>query len=121
MSARLLAPLAAILGFTGVALGAFGAHGLEQSVTAARLAAWETGVQYQLVHALALLALGLAPPRSGIAAVGWLFVVGTLVFSGTLYALVLFDAPWLGMVTPVGGVLLLLGWGALFFALLRRG
>lgn len=103
----------------GVALGAFGAHGLKGKLDADMLAVFEVGVRYQMFHALALLAAGWAQTRwpGGLAtASGWLFVAGTLVFSGSLYALSLTGVRWLGAVTPLGGVALLAGWACLGWA-----
>jgi uncharacterized membrane protein YgdD (TMEM256/DUF423 family) len=111
----------AVLGATGVALGAFGAHGLKKRVAEDMLAVWETGVRYQLVHALALLAIA-ALVRTGLTGAGravpWM-LAGTLIFSGTLYAITLGGPSKLGMITPVGGVLLIVGWVVL--ALAARG
>ena len=111
------ARLGALLAFFGVALGAFGAHGLSGTLSPDRLATFETAVRYQLFHGLGLLALGALPLRAQRAA-PWLFV-GSLVFSGSLYVLVLTDTPVLGAVAPVGGVLQLVGWAVLFFSLGR--
>jgi uncharacterized membrane protein YgdD (TMEM256/DUF423 family) len=117
---------AAINGFLAVALGAFGAHGLKASVAglapeeAARILGWvDTGAKYQLTHAAALLALAalwprLAPAPATLAAHG--FAWGALVFSLTLYAMALGAPRWLGAVTPLGGLGLLLGWAALGWA-----
>ncbi len=124
MTSRFLAPLTAALGFVGVALGAFGAHGLEDSISPRRLDVWQTAVHYQLFHVLALLVLTLVPGvanRGTVVVAAWLLVAGILVFSGTLYGLVLLDWPVLGMITPLGGLMLLGGWGLLFLVLLRRG
>ena len=96
----------AILGFVGVAAGAFGAHALKGSLAPDRLEIFETSVRYQLIHALALLAV----PSFGSPGAGWAFLAGTVIFSGSLYLLVLTDTRWLGAVTPIGGVLMLLGW-----------
>jgi uncharacterized membrane protein YgdD (TMEM256/DUF423 family) len=96
----------AILGFLGVAAGAFGAHALRGSLAPDRLEIFETAVRYQLVHALVLLTV----PALGSPAAGWAFLAGTVIFSGSLYLLVLTDIRWLGAVTPIGGVLMLLGW-----------
>ena len=111
------ARLGALLAFFGVAFGAFGAHSLEGTLSPDRLATFETAVRYQLFHGLGLLALGALPQRAQRAA-PWLFV-GSLVFSGSLYVLVLTDTPVLGVVAPVGGVLQLVGWAVLFFSLGR--
>jgi len=102
--------------FVGVAAGAFGTHGLDARVSAARLATWDTAAEYQVLHALALLAVAWAavrwPGRAAVAA-GWLFAAGTLLFSGSLYLLVLTDTPALGAITPLGGVAFLSGWACL--------
>ena len=115
-ASRLFLVLGAVSAGLGVAVGAFGAHGLEGMVTADRLGAFETGARYQLYHALGLLAVGLAL-RHGIGGAlrwtGWLFAAGTVLFSGSLYALVLLDMSALGIVTPFGGVCFIVGW-ALF-------
>lgn len=109
--------IAAGMGAAAVALGAFGAHGLEDLVTADRLATWETASRYHLVHAVVLLVLALAPGVSS--TTRWaiwpfrLILTGTLVFATSLYGLVLFDKPILGAITPIGGVLLISGWLAL--------
>lgn len=111
----------AILAGLAVALGAFGTHALETRVPSGRLATWETGVRYHLVHALALLALGLARsrwPARGIGRAGTLIALGTVVFSGSLYVLVLTDTPVLGAVTPLGGLLLIAGWALAAWAVL---
>ncbi len=108
---------------TGVALGAFGAHGLQAILTADLLAVYETGVRYQMFHGLALLALGCAETRGDsklFALAGWLFVVGILVFSGTLYVLAITGVKWLGALTPFGGLALILGWLLLLIASARN-
>jgi len=114
--------LGAVLALLGVALGAFGAHGLRERVSAGDLEIFETGVRYQMYHALALLAVAwVASRRPGTAATaaGWLFVGGIVVFSGSLYALVLSGVRWLGAVTPLGGLSFLGGWAALIWAVWR--
>ncbi len=115
--------IAALGGLGAVALGAFGAHGLEASLAPRLMAVWHTAVNYQMYHSLALLALALLPAAAGVGfrVAAWLMVAGTLVFSGTLYARVLLDMPALGMITPLGGVLLMLGWATLAWAFVRRG
>ena len=108
--------------FAAVALGAFGAHGLKTRVSPEMLAVFETGVRYHMVHALALLALGwLSTVRpSGLTqAAGALFVSGIFVFSGSLYVLALTGTRGWGAVTPVGGLLFLIGWLAFFGAAFR--
>ena len=111
---------AALLGASGVVLGAFGAHGLRARLTPEQLGSWETAVQYHLLHALALLALALhgASTERAIAVPAGLWCAGALLFSGSIYALVLGGPRWLGPVTPIGGVCLILGW--LSLALLVR-
>jgi uncharacterized membrane protein YgdD (TMEM256/DUF423 family) len=112
-----LVTLAALLGFFGVALGAFGAHGLRGRIPAEGLEIWKTAVLYHLVHAAVLAALGLAGERlRGAAVAAGLFVAGILVFSGTLYALALSGRPFWGAITPVGGLALLAGWLTLAIA-----
>ena len=110
---RLFFVLGSISGFLGVALGAFGAHALKARLDADLLATFEVGVRYQMYHAFALLAVGWAQtrwPGSVLNASGWLFVAGTVIFSGSLYALSLSGQRWLGAVAPIGGLALLAGW-----------
>jgi uncharacterized membrane protein YgdD (TMEM256/DUF423 family) len=116
MSPRTLVVLAALLGGLAVAAGAFGAHGLRDRVDAGLLAAFETGARYQMFHALALLGLAWAVdrwPDAGLGLAGWLFVAGTVLFSGSLYAMTLSGVRALGAVTPFGGVCLIAGWAVL--------
>ena len=105
-----------------VGLGAFGAHGLRGVLTAEMLAVFETGVRYQMYHALALVALGLADSaRLGRLAkvAGGLFVAGSVCFSGSLYLLTLAGTKGIGLVTPLGGVMLIAGWLVLAGAALK--
>jgi uncharacterized membrane protein YgdD (TMEM256/DUF423 family) len=114
--------IAALFGLTGVALGAFGAHGLEGHLSPERMATFETGVQYQVYHALALLVVAVSRIRRDqgpLKLAGWAFVVGILLFSGSLYLLVFTGATWFGAVTPLGGVGFLVGWGSLAWAFFR--
>ena len=114
--------LGALSAGLAVAFGAFGAHALRARLSVADLATFETGVRYQMYHALALLAVAWVVhqwPGGLPRAAGWLFVVGTVIFSGTLYTLVLTGQRWLGAVTPIGGVAFLAGWGCLALAALR--
>lgn len=111
--------LAALFGFTGVALGAFASHGLRSQLSPAYLAVFQTGVQYQLIHALALFGvalLALLHPSRLLTAVGALFTAGILLFSGSLYLLTLSGIGKLGMITPIGGTALLAGWLCLVIA-----
>jgi len=103
---------AALLGASGVALGAFGAHGLRARLTPERLESWETAVLYHLLHAVALLALALFARATGrgIALPAGLWTAGVLLFSGSIYLLALGGPRWLGPVTPLGGLSLLAGW-----------
>jgi uncharacterized membrane protein YgdD (TMEM256/DUF423 family) len=124
---RLFLLLASFSGLSGVALGAFGAHGLREKLEALadgaqRLGWWQTGAHYHLVHALALGLVGLLWPRAGgtaLSVAGWAFVAGTLLFSGSLYAMTLTGVRVLGMVTPLGGLGFMLGWAALGWAAYR--
>ena len=116
---RLFILIGALMGFLGVALGAFGAHGLRARLGPEMLAVFETGVRYQMYHALALLVLGaLAPGIAGRLATvaGWSFTAGIVLFSGSLYLLALTDVRVLGAITPLGGVAFLIGWGCLAYA-----
>ena len=106
--------VAGVLGFLGVALGAFGAHGLRERLAPGMLDVYKTGVLYQLLHAVALLAVALGAERlARPRAVATLWVAGVVIFSGSLYALALSGVRWLGAITPLGGVLFLVGWAAL--------
>jgi uncharacterized membrane protein YgdD (TMEM256/DUF423 family) len=112
----------AIAAALGVLLGAFGAHTLAGRVTPERLETFRTGVQYHLIHALALLVAGWASAQwPGLPATwaGYLFLAGLCLFSGSLYLLVLTDTAWLGAVTPLGGVAFIAGWILLAWAALR--
>ena len=122
--ARAMALSGAALALLGVALGAFGAHALRASLPPGDIEIFETAVRYQMYHAVALfgvawLATRLVGPLMDWA--GWLLVAGTVVFSGSLYLLVLTGTRWLGAITPVGGLMLVAGWLLVVVALLRRG
>ena len=120
---RLFLGLGALSAFLAVAAGAFGAHALRGRLSDDLLASFETAARYQMYHALALLIVGLAIATRGSPAVvnvaGWLFVAGTLLFSGSLYALSLSGQRWLGAVTPLGGVAWLAAWALLVYAAIR--
>jgi len=120
---RMFFILGSLSGGLAVALGAFAAHGLRSRLTPDLLANFETGARYQMYHALALLAVAWAVThwtRSAFPSyAGWLFVVGTLLFSFSLYLLALTGARWLGAITPLGGVAFVAGWICLTLAAWR--
>jgi len=126
---RIFIILSGLLGFTAVALGAFGAHGLRSRLESLpegvkRLEWWNTAAHYHLIHALALaLAAWLVHRGAGTAGVvaGWSFVAGVALFSGSLYLMTITGQTKLGAITPLGGLLLLVGWGAVVVAGWRFG
>ena len=112
---RLFMTIAAIFAALSVAAGAFASHALREKLTERALAIFETGARYQMYHALALLLVAVllsradaAPTALSIAGYAW--IVGTVLFSGSLYALALTNVKWLGAVTPLGGVAFIVGW-----------
>jgi uncharacterized membrane protein YgdD (TMEM256/DUF423 family) len=119
---NLFIALAAINGFIAVGLGAFAAHGLKSRLPEDLLAIFQTGVQYQMYHALALFGVGLLAMQLSdstlLRASGWLFLIGIVIFSGSLYILSLSGIRWLGAITPIGGVAFLTGWALLAIAML---
>jgi uncharacterized membrane protein YgdD (TMEM256/DUF423 family) len=110
----------ATLAALGVIFGAFGAHALKSRIGVEALGWWQTAVDYQMWHALAVLGLGLAAPRWG-RLPGWMLTAGAVVFSGTLYAMALGAPRWFGAVTPLGGLAMIAGWLLLAFRALRAG
>ena len=120
---RLFFAVGTISAFVAVAAGAFGAHGLKNSLSAEMLAIFETAARYQMYHAFALIAAAWAaqrfPNSSLVTTSGYLFVVGTILFSGSLYALSLTETRWLGAITPLGGAAFLAGWLCLAYAALK--
>lgn len=111
--------LGALSAFAAVAAGAFGAHALREQLTPDMMAVFETGARYQMYHALAMVAVSALSIRASerlISAAGWLFALGTLLFSGSLYMLALTGITWWGAVTPVGGFAFLAGWLCLLAA-----
>jgi uncharacterized membrane protein YgdD (TMEM256/DUF423 family) len=120
--------LGAAFAAVGVALGAFGAHGLKETVSVQMLGTFETGVRYQMYHAFALILCGLASRWGGadeifnrkVRLAGSLFTLGIVLFSGSLYCLVLMNIPWLGAVTPLGGIAFICGWTMLAIAALGK-
>ena len=112
----------AISAFLGVTLGAFAAHGLKTRLSTEMFNIFEVGVRYHMYHALALLAVAWACgrwPGSLTNMSGWLFIIGTVIFSGSLYILSLTGLRWLGAITPLGGVAFLAGWVCLVWAILK--
>ena len=122
---RLFITLGALSGLLAVAAGAFGAHALRDRLSADMLSVFQTGVSYQMYHALALLAVGSLLARFStdgsvwLTASGWLFVAGSVLFSGSLYLLAVSGTTWLGAITPLGGLAFLLGWLALAIGIWR--
>jgi len=115
--------LAALLGFSAVLLGAFGAHGLKSRMTAEMLAVFQVGCHYHLAHALALLALAGSAPMIQQKTLCWVYRCwgfGVVVFSGSLYVLAITGFRRWGMITPIGGLLLMAGWLILFFGVIRQ-
>ena len=106
--------MAAVAGLTGVAMGAFGAHGLKAILSPAMLAVYKTAVDYQMWHALALGLIAILrqqlPESSLLKWAGWLMFAGIILFSGSLYLLAILNIKWLGMITPLGGVCFLAAW-----------
>lgn len=120
---KLWLSLSALFGLSGVVLGAFGAHALKARLSLESLAIWKTGVEYQFYHAFALALVGLLIRQLGagrlLDVAGACFATGVLVFSGSLYALVLSDVRVLRAITPIGGLLFIVGWALLLIAVLR--
>lgn len=120
---KLFSSLGSLSMLLGVAFGAFGSHGLKAKVTSEMLATWNTGVQYHLVHALGLILVGiicqLLPEAPLVKVAGWLLVAGTVLFSGSLYILVLSGVRAFGMIAPVGGLSFLVGWFLLGLAIMK--
>jgi uncharacterized membrane protein YgdD (TMEM256/DUF423 family) len=110
-----------------VALGAFAAHGLKQNISPEMLSIFEMAARYQMYHAFALTVTGFALNMLSsetarlLRAAGWCFLSGTLLFSGSLYLLVLFDQRWLGAITPLGGLLFIGGWCLFAWSFFRSG
>jgi uncharacterized membrane protein YgdD (TMEM256/DUF423 family) len=124
MSARLTLFAAALVLLVAVAAGAFGAHTLATRISPEGIAVWQTAVQYQAWHGLALFGVGLlmrdSPARRGLTAAAWLFLAGIVMFSGSLYALALTGSRSVGIITPFGGIAFLAGWATLAATVWRR-
>ena len=115
--------MGAIFCALGVAIGAFGAHGLKPRLSPEMLAIFEVGARYHMYHALGMFAVALAASRSEHPAItwaGWLLVVGVVIFSGSLYALSISGVTMLGAIAPVGGLCLIAGWGCLAWSALKK-
>jgi uncharacterized membrane protein YgdD (TMEM256/DUF423 family) len=121
---KLFILLGAINMFLSIALGAFGAHGLEGNVPERMLANWQTGAHYHMAHALGLLFVGLLVGRIGASAPaligGWLLLAGIVLFSGSLYVMALTQVKALGAITPIGGVSFLIGWALIATAAVKQ-
>lgn len=107
-----------ITGFIAVALGAFGAHALDGSMPQQAQGWWDTATLYALIHSVATLFVALHAQR--LSKAGWAFIIGTLIFSGSLYAMALGAPRWFGALTPIGGVSFLIGWSLLCFTALQK-
>jgi uncharacterized membrane protein YgdD (TMEM256/DUF423 family) len=122
-SMKMFVLLGAINAFLAVALGAFGAHGLEGKIPDRYLEIWKTGVQYQMFHALGLFVVGLLlgkfPNISLLATAGWIMFIGIVLFSGSLYVLSVTQIKPLGMITPFGGVAFLIAWALIGYAAVK--
>lgn len=121
MNHQFFMSLAAVMAGLSVAAGAFASHALKDRLSEKALAIFETGSKYQMYHALALLIVGFLLSRNEVAptllnTASWAFIVGIVLFSGSLYALSLSGVKWLGAITPIGGVAFLVGWACLAIA-----
>jgi uncharacterized membrane protein YgdD (TMEM256/DUF423 family) len=112
--------LAAVAGFSGVAMGAFGAHALKTVLSEHFMDVYKTAVSYQMWHALALALIAVLPASRRLHWVGCFFGAGIVLFSGSLYLLAIFNISWLGMITPLGGVCFLLAWGLLAYDAVQK-
>ena len=116
--------IGALAAFIGVAFGAFGAHGLRGRLSPENLNVFETGVRYQMYHAFAIFVVAIALGRFGgwsVRTAGWLFTLGIVIFSGSLYALALTGVRTFGAITPIGGLAFLAGWALLIWAAIAGG
>ncbi|MBD9359120.1 DUF423 domain-containing protein [Methylomonas fluvii] len=107
--------LAAVGGFIGVAMGAFGAHGLKHLLSEHLLDVYKTAVSYQMWHVLVLALIAVLPEHKLLRWAGWCLVAGVVLFSGSLYLLAIFNIGWLGMITPLGGLAFLAAWALLAY------
>ena len=121
--AKIFISMSAILGLLGVALGAFGSHGLKEKLSADMMSVYQTGSHYHLIHALALLGIGILARQMDATAIkvaGIAMIFGIFVFSGSLYALAISGVRILGAITPIGGVGFMIGWAALAVAAIQN-
>lgn len=112
----------AVAAFVAVALGAFGAHSLRNKLSPDMLAIFEVGVRYQMYHALGLIAVAWGInrwPEANLNSAGWAFIIGIIIFSGSLYILSTTGIRWLGAVTPLGGLAFLIGWAIMVWSINR--
>lgn len=116
---RKIGAAAAIMGFKGVAFGAFGAHYLKSILSEQQLLWWEKAVQYQFYHIAPIILLAFLPSKNA-KTIAIIFLLGSIFFSGSLYFMALTNIRWLGALTPIGGVLLLIGWGMLTYEILKK-
>ncbi|QSB03540.1 DUF423 domain-containing protein [Methylomonas sp. EFPC1] len=107
--------LAAVGGFIGVAMGAFGAHGLKHLLSEHLLEVYKTAVSYQMWHVLVLALIAVLPEHKLLRMAGWCLVAGVVLFSGSLYLLAILNIGWLGMITPLGGLAFLAAWALLAY------
>lgn len=125
MTAKTILVIGALFSGLGVMIGAFGAHGLQKMLeTTGRTATFETAVKYQMYHSLALLLIGILmvqfPQVTGLKTSGLFFLIGILIFSGSLYILCLTGVRWMGAITPIGGVFMIVGWVYLAWLLAKN-
>jgi uncharacterized membrane protein YgdD (TMEM256/DUF423 family) len=125
LSTSSIRQIAAIFGIIAVIFGAFGAHALKAQLSATALENWKTAVNYQFVHALALLLLATLPTTTFIRLSAWFFTLGIVCFSGSLYLLSLreiltINAAFVGPITPIGGLFFIIGWVCLFFSAFKK-
>ena len=121
---RTFVSLGSGLAFLAVALGAFGTHGLKDRLSTYSIDIWKTGVQYHMIHAVALILIGVLVSQNDTKAVrvaGWLMVGGIAIFSGSLYALAVTDVKVLGAITPLGGLCFLSSWATLAVTFGKKG
>jgi uncharacterized membrane protein YgdD (TMEM256/DUF423 family) len=114
--------IGSIMGFLSVAGGAFGAHAIKARVEPQMMEVFTTGTRYLMLHAVALLTLGLLADRlsgTSLTVAGWAWTVGTVIFTGSLWLLASTGTRWLGAITPIGGLILLVGWAALGLTVFR--